>query len=377
MLTLENKVESMAEDMSVISAGMQRLLQNAGLGAPAASAPARAAPTLLDRYESEDSDGEELQQVPPAQQKRLHRDDLQSLTNGNVGRLHPEMDAAARAMAADGAGVLASGVPSGGQGMGKHISDLPCAPLLENAVRGRAGRQGAVVAVIGDGNQIQFMQAAGELGGGRKQLPVKQLLETIPNPFVFAEAVRFRKQSLINTGHLHGDELLHYERVYEPQLIQLAKQFVGGQQLLSGDEFLRGWQAFVEFEREVTYVIYELRLSFADVSAHLMGSLMHEALSKRAVGKVSRASGGASGSSKGGSSGGGGRGGGAGGSGSGGASELAAYLLEHVPEEHRTACCIPFWKAGKCPRPSCTHAAGHKCLLCGSTSHGGAQCPRA
>jgi uncharacterized membrane protein YgcG len=239
-----------------------------------------------------------------------------------------------------------------------------------------------VVLVVNEKNEMVMMRSAGEVGRGRKQLSEEQLAKAVPNAFVFTELVHRRKVYMVASGKLAGAELQGYETVFEPRLMRLARQFLGDDAQLSAEYGQRSWGVFVCFERDVMYEIYAGRLSFADLSFHLTGSLLAAALAKQAVIAAKAAASGAAASSAGGGAGaaagaGGSRGGGGGGGGGGGA-PLASYLMSEVPAQHREACCIPFWRYGRCTRRECTHAAtGHKCMRCGSLSHGGAQCPKA
>ena len=351
----DDRLSAVEASVAEMKAMLVTFMQSRNAPDPA-TAPAAPADRVLADEEVE------LEEVDPAYLSGATNlaDDLAGYTNSNFAKLRPDLDQTARAMAACGAGLRAMEVPTGGH---KHISDLPCAPLLENSVRGRAGQQGAMIAVIDDSNQIQLMKSAGELGGGRKQLSEKQLLEAIPNSFVFTEAVAYRKQYLIAKGFLHGDELRHYQDTFEPRLFSMAKQFIGGNRLLPAVEFQRSWQQFLVFERNIIFEIYEQRLSFGDLTLHINGPLMHEAMYARATAKLAAPA--ASGSSSKGA-----------GGGKGGFVTHATYLATEVPEQYREECCVPFWRYGKCDRPTCTHAAGHKCLRCGATDHGGARCPR-
>lgn len=362
---LEGTVERLGDDIQYVRLTLDRVLAlataspaQAGDAPPTATAAAGASAahpgTLLDDSFAAGDDDEELERV-----------DLADINNRNVAHAYPDIEATAQAMAAGGGGLRAAGIPAGGVSAVGHIADLPCAPLLENCVRGRASQQGAVVAVLDDNNQVVLMKGAGDLGGGRKQLSERQLLEAIPNPFVFMKALAFRKRYMVSKHALQGSELLAYTNVFEPQLLQLAERFMGGHELVSGDKFIQGWQAFLVFERKIIFEIYEQRLSFADLPMHLHGSLMHEAMSMRFAGaRVGRAA--VSASS--------GRGAGAGAWGASAPTTFAKYLATEVPEEYRATCCVPFWRDGKCGRATCTHAASHKCLRCGASDHGGGQC---
>lgn len=362
MTAVESDVAEVKAQIATMTGALNELLRRvpASADAPAAAAMPNVEPTTI--FDETGLESEELQEVAA--------DDCATITNGNVARLRPDIEACAKVMAAGGAGLNASAVPAGGLGVQRSISDLSSAPLLERFTRGSAGAQGSLVPVLSDSNQVVFMQASGEVGTGRKQVSEKQLLERIPNAFVFMDAVAFRKRWLVSKGYLQGGELLAYERVFAPQLFRLAKQFVGGYSLVSPVQFQRNWQVFLVFEREVIFEIYEQRLSFADLPLHLHGSLMHEAMARAAVRNQGSGAGGAGAASAVGAA-----AGGAGAArGTAGLSH-AAYLATQVPEQHREACCVPFWRTGRCNRSECTHAAtGHKCLRCGSTAHGGGQC---
>lgn len=369
--------------LDALAAMVQQLAVAVGQQGREAAPPAAAATSaghtpaaprrLLDPPSDADADGDELDplEVPAP------RDDLAGATNSNVARMYPDIEAAARGMAANGSGLRTAAVPPGGASVLRHLSDLPSAPTLDSATRGRAGGQGALMVSVGLRNELTFSHGPGSLGSSRKQLTDRQLLEAIPNPFVFRDALIFRRRYLVQDGYLHGAELQAYDQVFEPQLLSLAKQFVGNYSLLGGEVYMQCWQRFLVFERDVIYEIYEQRLSFADLALHLTGPLLHKALSMCAA---AAAGGGLSAGKPRASSAGGGAGASGGGTavGPGYAKPLSVYLATEVPQAYRDACCVPFWRTGSCSRPTCTHAAtGHKCLRCGAADHGGGQCPRA
>jgi hypothetical protein len=362
------KVDAMSGKLDRLVGVLEEVVVHMRAAAPASAAPAPAPapakapaqPTLVDSLEQE----RELEQVAVQ--------DLADVHNGNVASKYPAIEAAACEAAAAGVGVMASSVPSGG---GKHIADMNAAPLLELFVRGKSGGQGATGSLaLGLSNELIVVPGPVSFSSKGSMLSVEKLRAAVPNAFVFETTAMHRRNALVAAGYLGGEELQKHDSIYMPQMKALAQQFLGGHVELPAAAIPECWGRFLSFERDAMFAIYEQRLSFGDTYAHITGPLLIEALADRAAAlallsaKPPVSAKGASGKAL--------RGPAAGASGAG-KFEPAKYLATEVPEQFRANCCLQFWRFGHCNREQCKFSAGHRCLRCNSTAHGGASCPSA
>lgn len=292
---------------------------------------------------------------------------LQGVTNASIAKDLPEVEAKA-------ATFMEQGIPSALSCGEPRLQDKPY--LVEHFADHlftRVNNMGKLVLM--EGGELGIDDSPVNLPTSVTPASGKALLKKLPHVMAFQRYELVYRKSMQAAGFLVGKDLVDYQ-VFVAQLISTAESFVG-----LGDD---AWLLFLQYQQDLYRFHFEqnskllteglgatfswaTQSGFLDMGKYMKyqakllqlqqqqrqqfggGSVAGGARVSRRPGAVSKQS---------------------------GFLDYGAVLRSLPAAVNAEEVCVPFWARGKCTRPQCRMAGtGHKCLLCGSLNHGGANCP--